>query len=146
VDRLHVLPELGELLRRQRPDEVLLAQEVEVGDEPSVLAAAPPVAERRVALPIVDQQETDVAARTAEKVGQRRPAVRLGADQLEEVKRRSGRKAQTLEMIEPEDLASRADVNLDRRAEMSVKRLRVHLGRARGAAHEISDFRGQIAD
>src|SRR2546430_5123614 len=57
---------------RERTDEILLAQEIEERDEPAVAGAAPPVAERRVALQIVGRQQTRWTARTPHHRGNRR--------------------------------------------------------------------------
>ena len=63
VDDLDVLPQLGDLLRRQRPDEVLLLQKIEKRRQPAVIVRAAEVLEPRVALHVLRAPQPAVAAR-----------------------------------------------------------------------------------
>src|ERR1017187_2564631 len=136
VNRLYVLPQLLELLRRERPDEILLPQEIDERDQAPVAAVASPVLKRRAALHVVRQKQAPVAARAVEGGWKQRgwPAGRF-ADQSEELQGRSGRQAQFLEAVEPDRPADRAQVDLDCRAEPSLECEVRHLGRATGAVH-----------
>ncbi len=63
VDDLDVLAELGDLLRRQRPDEVLLLQEIEERRQPAVMVRAAEILEPGVALHVLGAAQLRVAAR-----------------------------------------------------------------------------------
>src|SRR6188508_2650326 len=62
VDDLDVLAELGDLLRRQRPDEVLLLQEIEKRRQPAVMVRAAEILEPGVALHVLGAAQLRVAA------------------------------------------------------------------------------------
>jgi len=95
-------------------DEILFLQELEKTDEVTVFVRASPIRERHVSLHVVREVQRRGAPRTAERVGQRRlPLRRVFTDKLHELQRGTGRELQALEVIEPECLASGADVDDD---------------------------------
>src|SRR5438105_1699834 len=64
VDHLNVPAKLVDLLRGQRPDEVLLPQEIDEGRESSVATRAAAVLKPRAPLLIVGQEQPETASRT----------------------------------------------------------------------------------
>ena len=68
-------PQLRDLLRRQRTDEVLLAQEVEEADEPTMPVRAIQILEPRGALHVLRSPQPPLAARTLREVRVRCAAV-----------------------------------------------------------------------
>ena len=92
VDHLDVRAQLGELRRRQRTHEILLTQEIEEGREPAVLSRASPVRERRVALAIVGEQQSEIPRWACERLPQRQRRHWLAiADEAKQLQRRSRR-------------------------------------------------------
>jgi len=71
IHKLNVLPQLLDLLSRQRMDEILFFQELEEADEVTVIVRASPISERHVSLHVVRQVQRRCAARTLERVRQR---------------------------------------------------------------------------
>ena len=69
IHRTHVLPQLGDLLRRQRPDEVLLAQEVEEADQTPVPVRAIQILEPCRALHVLRASQAALAAWTLGELG-----------------------------------------------------------------------------
>src|SRR5579859_3635028 len=59
VDELHLSADVRALLRSQRLDEALLAQEIDVRCEPAVPRVASPVLKSRRALHVMREQEKD---------------------------------------------------------------------------------------
>jgi hypothetical protein len=136
VDRLDVSSQLRDLLRRQRPDEVLLLEEIEERDQPAVIVGTAKVFEAGRALHVARSAEAAVAARAFhERAIVRGDAPDTLADQPEDAQRRAGRELQVLTRVEPDRLARRADVDLDRAAEMTIELVRLHRLRAARAGH-----------
>ena len=69
VERLDVLPQLGDLRRRERADEVLLAQEVEERRQPAVAVRAAQVLEAGGALHVAGAPQAAPAARALRELG-----------------------------------------------------------------------------
>ena len=72
IHRLNILSQLLDLFVRQWLDKFLFLEELEKGDEVAVVAAAPPIGEGHVSLHVVRKVEDRGAARTAERVRERR--------------------------------------------------------------------------
>lgn len=122
IDGLDVPPQLRDLLRRERADEVLLPEEIEEGLEPAVIVRAPEVLEPGGTLQVLRPAQPPLAARTLHEV--RVLEHRSGdvlADQPEQRQRRPRRELQVLSGVEPDGLARVAQVNLDGAAEMSIE-------------------------
>ncbi len=95
-------------------DEILLFQELEKGDEVTVIAGASPVSERHVSLQVVRQVQRRGAPRAVKRFRKRRlSGCRVFADEFHELQRGAGRELEALEVIEPESLASRAYIDGD---------------------------------
>jgi hypothetical protein len=136
VHELHALAELRQLWRRERPDEVLLLQELEEGGEPAVVVRAAEVLEARRALHVLRQPEAPLAVGALHQVrGRGVRLARMLADEAKQPERRSGRQRQALAGIEPERLAGEAEVEHDRAAVVTGKRVLVHGSGAARAVH-----------
>ena len=95
-------------------DEILFFQKLKKADEVAVIGRASPIREGHVSLQVVRQPERRCAPRTAEHGRQRwLPRCRVFPDKLHELECGAGRELQTLEMIEPEPLASGAYIDGD---------------------------------
>src|SRR5258706_16400112 len=95
----------GEFPGRWRPDEILLAQELVVGDQPPVIPVAAPVRETGGPLQILGRLERGLAPRTAEPRSQRHRCARISAaraaDVLEQVEHRPRAEADAFMLVEP---------------------------------------------
>src|SRR6476620_783836 len=109
VDRLHVLTKGLELLRRQRPDEILLAKKIKEGRQPPVVIRATQVFEAGRPLHIVRPAQPRMAARALCQVGVAAPR-RSDPFTDDAEKRQRGRRRQTgaLASVEPDRLTGRA--------------------------------------
>ena len=93
-------------------DEILFLQELEKTDEVTVFVRASPIRERHVSLHVVSEMQRRGAPRTLERVRQQWLTLRrMLADKLHELQCGAGGELQALEVIEPEPLASGADVD-----------------------------------
>lgn len=136
IHKLNVLPQLVDLVTRQRMDEILFFQELEKTDEVAVIGRASPIRERHVSLQVVRQVQRRGAPRTVKRVRKRRlSGCRVFADEFHELQCGAGRELQALEMIEPERLATGAHIDGDLSTHAAVQRHRSHFGSAAGALH-----------
>jgi len=136
IYKLNVLAQFVELVRRNWMDELLFLQELEKGDEVAVVGRASPIRERHVSLQVVRQPQRRCAPRTLHRGGKR--WLRRGwvlPDEFHELQCGAGRKLQAFEMIEPERLASGADIDSDLSAHAGLLRHGSHFGFAAGALH-----------
>jgi len=136
IHKLNVLPQLLDLVSRQRMDEILFFQELEKTDEVTVFVRASPIRERHVSLHVVREVQRRGAPRTPERVRQRRLTLRrVFTDKLHELQRGAGGELQAFEVIEPERLASGAHVDGDLRSQAGFQSHGSHVGSAAGALH-----------
>ena len=126
---------LLDLLRRQRPDEVFLAEEVEKRRQPAVRVRTAQILELRGPLDVVGPAQPGLAARTLGEIGVRtlRPGDLL-ADDAKQLERRARRQRRALVRVEPERLTDMADVDRGAASQMGVERRLLH---RRGAARTV---------
>src|SRR5262245_12027230 len=131
-----VLPEFGDLVRRQRTDEILFAEEVEKADQAPMPIRAIQVLESRRTLHVLRPPESAFATWTLRELGVAvlRPG-QLLTDDAEERQRRSRRERRALARIEPETLTGVTDVDDHRPTEVTVEGLLLHRGTAARAFH-----------
>ena len=107
-------PELGQLFRRRRADEVLLAKELGEGDELSMTVRATPIGEMSRSLQIMGKRKSALATRTPEARTERCPGACCSlADVLKQAQHCLGHEAHAFVLVEPEKAAARTDFNLD---------------------------------
>src|SRR5687768_1117233 len=136
VHALDVLAQLLQLLRCERADEVLLAQEVEEGGQPAVVVGAAQVGEASRPLHVLRQTQPRVTPRALGEIGVRELTLaRVFPDQAEERQRAAGTEPHAFVGVEPERVAGQADVDRDRPADVAVERLLLHRRAAAGTGH-----------
>src|SRR5580658_6129959 len=112
VDGLYFLFQLLDLLRGKRVDKILLFQEVEKTDEVAVATCTCPIVEAHVADHIVSERQRARAMGTLENFGKLRlDRGRVFTDELHELERGAGGELKAFVLVEPERLASCADVD-----------------------------------
>ena len=108
IDVCDVLAELGDLLRRQRLDEILLLQEVEERDQAAVIVGAAEIFEAGRALHVL--RAAELRACSADTSPGRDPATTGAsdplADQAEHAERGARGELQVLTHVEPQRLAA----------------------------------------
>lgn len=136
IHHSNVFFQLRDLLGRERADEVLLAKEFEETDESAMAVVAAEVVEPRVPLHVLSGPQMDRATRTTHFLLKRRWArgLRL-ADQLQQTERRTRRKLQAFEFVEPKGLARAAPIDADGLALMAFESHRGHFSAAVGTVH-----------
>ncbi len=128
--------QLLDLLRRQRPDEVLLAEEVEEGRQPAVAMRTAQILELRVPLNVVGAPQPGLAARALGDIGigPLGPGALL-TDDAKQLERRARRQRRALVRVEPERLTGMADIDGGAASQMGVERRLLHRRAAPRAVH-----------
>ena len=143
LDRLHPRAELGKLLRIERPDEILLAQEIHERHEAAIAGADSASSGRWCCV-----WRSSVARSVRRQRGQvclsgsACALTTFGVDDLEQAERGGGGKPQVLHAVEPEPVTLAAEVDRHLLAVVRIERERPH-GLAAGRA-ERRPFRQRL--
>jgi hypothetical protein len=130
-----------ELGRRQRSQELLLAQELKERRQPPGVLRAAEVLKRTRFAHVMGQRQLLVAAGARQVGGHRAPVVAMLADLLEQFDDRSGGELRAFALIEPDQAAREAQIHAQRadRSARQVERLhRLGAARAMQKVHCVS--------